>query len=291
MSEYAINLRSSILCGPTDLSVIVPNPPAGGNAKEFYTSNKKYKVLWLLHGGMGDRHDWLRNTNIACHAQEREVILVIPNALNSDFANHPQFADGYNFSDFFFDELMPFIYNWFPASDDPKDNFLAGFSMGGAATWMYGLHHPEKFQGIAPLSSSPRNYAFLEPYRYRSSGEFYATAMADRMAFPSGYGNPKNGMLLKEINMIAKYPTVGDFLDSYECSWERFREVAAAGKLPKTYVACGVEDRSYQKVLAFKKFAEELGVNTIVYDFVPNEGHSFECWNSVLPNMLDFFEM
>jgi putative tributyrin esterase len=289
MTEYTINLKSSLLEGPTDLSVILPNPPTGTNAKEFYSSGKKYRVLWLLHGGNGDRNDWLRNTNISRYAHEREMILVIPNGLNSDFANHPEFANGYNFSNFFFEELMPFIYNWFPASDAPQDNYLAGYSMGGAATWMYGLHHPEKFMGIAPLSSSPRDYAYLEPYRYLNASEFRMKAMADPKAFPSGYGDPKNGILLKEINMIVKYATVGEFLDSYECTWERFRQVAAAGKLPKIYIACGTDDRSYEKLIKFKQYAEALGVNDIAYDFVPGEGHSFTLWNSVVPKIMDFF--
>jgi putative tributyrin esterase len=289
MSEYSVNLKSKILAGPTDLSVILPSPQGDDSPKEFYSSRKKYKVLWLLHGGMGDRKDWLNNTSIARFAQERRVILVIPNALNSDFANHPQFADGYNFSDFFFEELMPFIYNWFPASAEPKDNFIAGFSMGGAAAWMYGLSHPEKFNAIAPLSSAPRNYIYLEQYRDLSSNEFKDAVMADRQSFPSGYGNPKNGMLMKEINMVAKYPTVGDFLDSDECTWERFREVAVSNHLPRIYIACGTEDRSYKKLQNFKQFAEELGVNKIVYDFVAGQGHSFELWNDVIPRMMDFF--
>src|SRR5260370_15121801 len=123
MSEYTINLRSSILAGPTEVSVIIPGPQMGANAREFYSSGKKYKVLWLLHAGNGDRNDWLRSTSIGRFVEDREVIVVMPSALNSDFANHPQFADGYNFSDFFFDELMPYIYNWFPASNKPKDNF------------------------------------------------------------------------------------------------------------------------------------------------------------------------
>jgi len=289
MSEYTINLRSTLLSGPTDLSVIVPNPKNGGNARGFYSCGRKFKVLWLLHGGMGDRHDWLRNTNLGRYAREREVIAVIPNALNSDFANHPEFADGYNFSDFFFDELMPFIHNWFPASDNPKDNFIAGFSMGGAATWMYGLHHPEEFGGIAPLSSSPRDYGYLEPYRNLSSSEFRAIVMADRKAFPSGYGSPKNGMLIKEINMVAKYATVGDFLDSNECTWERFRDVAGSGSLPPIYVACGTEDRTYPKLLKFQEFAAELGERNIVYDFVPGAGHSFDFWSAMVPKVMDFF--
>jgi putative tributyrin esterase len=289
MSEYSINLSSSILCGPAEVSVIVPGPEIGGDAKEFYGSGKKYKVLWLLHGGNGDRNDWLRNTNISRYAQERGLILVIPNGLNSDFANHPEFADGYCFSDFFFDELMPFIYNWLPASDNPQDNFIAGLSMGGAATWMYGLCHPEKFGGIAPLSSPPRDYVFLEPYRNLTAGEFRVKAMADRQAFPSGYGNPKSGMLTKEINMIAKYSTVGEFLDSSECTWERFREAAAAGKLPRIYITCGTNERSYAKLLKLKDEADHLGISDITYDFISGDGHGFEFWDHVMPKVLDFF--
>jgi putative tributyrin esterase len=289
MSECTINLRSNILAGPTDLSVIVPNPQSGGNAREFYGSGKKYKVLWLLHAGCGDRNDWLRNTNVGRYAQDREVIVVIPNALNSDFANHPQFADGYNFSDFFFDELMPFIHNWFPASDDPKDNFLAGISMGAAGAWMYGLYRPEEFGGIAPISSSLKNYTFLELYRGMTSGEFRARAIADRTAFPTGYGDPKSGIKIKEINMIAKYPTVGDFLDSYEHTWDRFREAVVAGRLPRIYLACGTDDRSYPKILKFKQYAEDVGAKGITYDFIPGEGGGFEFWNEAILKVMDFF--
>lgn len=307
MALCSINLRSHILLGPTDISIIMPNVPQGVKPKDFYGSGKKFKVLWLLHAGDGDRNDWLnyttlpailaagtaRNLSDSRLIPEHEVIAVIPNGLNSDFANHPEFADGYNFSDFFFEELMPFIYNWLPASDDPKDNFLAGCSMGGAATWMYGLYHPEKFAGIAPFSSSLRDYRYLGPYRALTAGEFRAKAMADRKAFPAGFGNPAAGIHVKEINMIAKYSTVGDFLDSYEHTWDRFREVVAAGKLPKTYLPCGVsceaDDLSSQRLYDFKKYAEELGVKNIEFDFIPGYGHSYEFWRLVLPKMLEFF--
>jgi putative tributyrin esterase len=289
MSEYAINLRSTILAGPTDLGVITPGPRPGGGAKEFYGSGKKYKVLWLLHAGMGDRHDWLHNTSVSRFVETREVVVVMPSALNSDFANHPEFADGYNFSDFFFEELIPFVHNWLPASARPEDNFIAGFSMGAAAAWMYGLSRPEKFGGIAPIGSPPKNYAFLEPHRGMESGEFRARAAADNKAFPTAYGDPASGIKPKEVNMIAKYPSVGDFLDSYEHTWDRFREVVAAGKLPRTYLPCGTEDRMYQKVLAFQQYAKELGATGITYDFAPGAGGGFEFCESVLPKMLDFF--
>jgi putative tributyrin esterase len=293
MSEFAINLKSSILSGPTELSLIVPAPQTGQSPKEFYGTPKRYKVLWLLHAGKGDRNDWLRNTTLSRMISEREVIAVIPNALNSDFANHPHFGHGYNFSNFFFEELMPFIYNWFPASNDPKENFLAGVSMGGAATWMYGLQHPERFAAIAPLSSAPKTYSFLEPYKSFTGAEFRAKAATDSKAFPAQSGNPGEGLHAKELNMITKYSTVGDFLDSSEHTWDRFREVAAAGKLPRIYLPCGTNcgpsDKSSERVFKFKEDAENLGVSDIVYDFVPGYGHNFEFWEHILPKVLDFF--
>jgi putative tributyrin esterase len=291
MTEYTINLKSRLLEGPTDLSVILPGPQTGASAEEFYGSGKKYKLLWLLHAGSGDRFDWLCGTNIGRFVQEREVLVVIPNALNSDFANHPEFADGYNFCDFFFEELMPFIHNWFPASSRPQDNFLAGFSMGAAGAWMYALLHPEKFGGVAPISSGLKNYTFLEPYRYMSGSEFRAKAMADRTAFPSGYGDPRSGIKTKEINMVSKYPNVGAFLDSCEHTWDRFREAVKSGGLPKIHLPCGTEDRMYPKVLQFKQYAEALGANGINYDFIPGGGGGFGFCDTILPRMLDFFEI
>jgi putative tributyrin esterase len=291
MSEYTINLKSSVLAGPTDLSVIVPNPKSGGNARQFYSSGETFKVLWLLHAGMGDRNDWLRDTNIGRFVVDRKVIVVMPNALNSDFANHPEFADGYNFRDFFFDELMPFVHSWFPASDRPEDNFIAGFSMGAAGAWMYGLYRPDRFGGVAPVSSPPKNYSFLELHRNLSASEFRARALADNKAFPTGYGDPKSGIKMKEINMIAKYPTVGAFLDSYEHTWDRFREVVSAGRLPRIYLPCGTEDRMYQKVLQLKQYAEELGATGITYDFIHGEGGGFGFCDYILPRMMDFFDI
>lgn len=293
MSEFSINLNSSVLYGPTDLTLIVPNPPGGRRAKLFYETPKKYKVLWLLHAGKGDRNDWLRNTTLSRTLVEREVIAVLPNALNSDFANHPHFAHGYNYSDFFFEELMPFIYSWFPASRDRKDNFLAGVSMGGAATWMYGLQHPERFAAIAPLSSAPKTYTFLEPFRALTAAEFRAKVLADPRAFPAQSGDPDAGMHLKELNMITKYPTVGTFLDSSEHTWDRFRERAASGELPRVYLPCGIScapgDMSCARVLKFKEDATKLGARDIEFDLVPGFGHSFEFWQHILPKVLDFF--
>jgi enterochelin esterase-like enzyme len=289
MSQLQICLRSKILGTPVDLAVVLPDPPQEISPLDFYSSGKRYKVLWLLHGGNADWRDCLTQTCAAREILARKAIAVIPNGLNTDFVNHPEFADGYNYLDFFFNELMPFIYNWLPASPEKNDNYIAGYSMGGAGTWIYGLLYPEKFGGMAPLSSALRCFDYLEPYRSLSSAKFKTLALQDRTKFPSGYGDPNGGIKLKEINMISKYPRVGDFLDSPENTWRLIQEAAAKGTVPKVFAACGKNDRSYENIQRDQKEAEKLGIRDITFYFAEGAGHDYKFWDDMMPRLLDFF--
>lgn len=291
MSRYSIQLQSRMLAGPINLSVLMPTPPMGECPTAFYGQRRKYPVLWLLHGGGGNHSDWLEHTNVARYIRGRELIAVIPDGLNSDFANHPEFADGFQYCDFFFDELMPMVQHWFPASENPKDHYLCGFSMGGAATWMYGLLHPERFGGLAPLSSPPRNYDALEPVRHLDSAAFRAQALADRTAFPSGYGNPNGGILLKEINMIAKYETVGDFLDSCECTYHRFLDACRERReLPPIYALSGESDQGSEKLRVFAGMAEQAGAKNLQVE-ITEGGHDFAFWDQAVQKVLEHFAL
>ena len=91
--------------------------------------------------------------------------------------------------------------------------------------------------------------------------------------------------------MVTKYATVGAFLDSYEHTWDRFKEVAAAGRLPKIYLPCGTEDRMYPKVLQFQHYAGKLSATGITFDFIPGGGGGFGFCDAILPRLLDFFEI
>jgi putative tributyrin esterase len=87
MSLVTMNFESQYLNGNTTISVILPDKPRNQRAKEFYESGRKYKVLWLLHGGFGDHSDWLRKSSIELYASERDLIVVMPSALNSGYTN------------------------------------------------------------------------------------------------------------------------------------------------------------------------------------------------------------
>lgn len=290
MNELNVSLFSCKLGNPVNLTVYLPSPKYGDDPKSFYTAVEKYKVLWLLHGGNGDRNDWIRYTDLGNLIANRKLIVVCPDALNSDYVNHPEFGEGYMFTDFFFDELMPFIYNWLPASSEPKDNFLAGASMGALAVWTLSLVHPERFGGIAPLVAKPRNYSYLEPYRDMNSYEFRKMATENRKLFPAGYGNPEAGIWPKEINMICKFDTVGDWLDSYEHTWDILRKVVEDGRFnSKLFLIGGTEDPRYHAV---RDYVEELGIKDVRYELVEGKGgHGYQYWGQFLPAMFEYFEL
>ena len=124
MSLITMNFESQYLQGNTEISIVLPDRPRDREAKAFYNSGRKYKVLWLLHGTFGDHSDWVRKSSIELYACEKDLIAVMPSALNSDYANWDGFMIGYSMNDYLTEELMPLIHNWFPASDQREDNFI-----------------------------------------------------------------------------------------------------------------------------------------------------------------------
>ena len=288
MSVLTVNLMSRILSGPVDINVILPHPDLfTGEPEKFYTSGRRYRVLWLLHGGECDRSSWIAYTNLVRYVKDKEIMVVMPTGLNTDFANHIQFADGFMMTDFFFRELMPFVRGWLPASCAREDNFIAGYSMGAAAAWMFGLYRPELFAKIFPLGSPPKDYSYMEPYREWKSGKFREEALANPQKFPAGYGNPKAGIHLKEVNMISKYDTVGAFLDSCEHTGYRVREAAESGNMPEVYLLCDTGERGCRKVKEFQEKAEEWKSPKLHFEYTEKGLNEYAFCDDVLPRVLE----
>ncbi|MBQ9198235.1 MAG: hypothetical protein IJ157_13495 [Clostridia bacterium] len=285
MALLTMEMFSKSLMVVTQVSILLPSVSIQDDPKSFYSSRRRYKVLWLLHGACSNNNDWIKYTNITQYAENRDLIVVMPNVLNSDYSNYSSFADGFNVWDYLTEELMPMVYNWLPASDRREDNFIAGMSMGGNGTLMFTLGHPELFGGAAILSSTAREIEYLRPLAGLSSAQFREAAK-DPVRCPGPNGT---GMRLKEINQVAKYPSVQDFLDSYENAWDRLPEAAAKGNLPRMYIACGTKDPNvYPRYLRFREYIKQLGVDAVFQEF---EGykHEYPMWDIAIQKALDFF--
>ena len=265
MAYLTLNFESKYLGGNHQVGIILPDRPSEKSVKDYYLSKEKYKVLWLLHGTFGDYSDWIRKSMIELYATERNMIVVMPSALNSVYENWPNFGIGFNMWDYFFEELMAMIYGWFPASDKKQDNYIVGLSMGGRGTMKFVCAHPELFAGAAILSSAPR--------------DLKKELQSD---MPKAFIERLN-------NDINRCEGLDNYLNSNENTWDHCAKLVDNPDCPKLYFACGEDDGMYNSWLDFKLYANQIGLKAT---FVSEKGyaHEWRFWDKYIEKALEFFE-
>lgn len=264
MNIVKMKLQSRTLFLPVEVTITLPE-------SIVYQPGKR-KVIWLLHGAGGDHQSWLQLPGFHQAMESRDLIAVMPNALNSDYGSWPDFGTGYDFPKFFFEELMPTVQRCFPVSDAPEDNYVAGLSMGAYGAALLGLLHPEKFRGVALYAGSFRRAQFLEAYRDRPMEEFKKDAIAHPADFPTEYGPPQLGIKRKEVNVISKYASVEEFYNSPDCMWNRLLELDPQ-KAPMFYLACGTEDLFYPATREIEEKMKEMGITSCRFVYQEDTGH------------------
>lgn len=270
MSLLSYNFESQYLKGNHEIEVILPDRPREISPKEFYQSGKKYKVLWLLHGTFGDQTDWVRKTNIERYACERNLVVVMPPALNSNYSNWDHCMMGYSMYDYLIKELMPLIYGWFPVSPNREDNFIAGLSMGGRGAIKYAVNYPERFQSAAILSAVPVDFSLM------SSGS------------PCAFLNPDEPRLR---TAIANAGGIEAYINSEENVWRLITENTDKNILPRFLFACGEEDkRLFPNYLVFQAHCQSIGLKADWFSLA-GYGHEWSFWDKAIQKALDFFDL
>jgi enterochelin esterase-like enzyme len=132
-----------------------------------YSPEKRYPVLYLLHGIGGDETEWQRFAkpsllmdNLLAEGNAVPMILVMPNgrAQKNDRAEGNVFASAPAFAAFekdLMEDVIPAIESRYAVLPGRENRALAGLSMGGGQSLNFGLAHPERFAWIGAFSSAP----------------------------------------------------------------------------------------------------------------------------------------
>lgn len=132
-----------------------------------YATDRKYPVLYLLHGIGGDETEWERFAtpdvvldNLIADGKAVPMIIVMPNgrAQKNDRAEGNVFAAAPAFETFtrdLLDDVIPTIESRYSADSDREKRALAGLSMGGGQSLNIGLAHLDRFAWIGGFSSAP----------------------------------------------------------------------------------------------------------------------------------------
>jgi enterochelin esterase-like enzyme len=134
-----------------------------------FSKNKKYPVLYLLHGIGGDEKEWLNGgspqiilDNLYAEGKLQPMIVVMPNgrAMKNDSASGNIMAPDkvQAFADFekdLLNDLIPFVEKKYNVFKDREHRAIAGLSMGGGQSLNFGLKNLDKFAWIGGFSSAP----------------------------------------------------------------------------------------------------------------------------------------
>ena len=252
-------IHSEILNADRNYSVYLP---AG------YASNtdKKYPVLYLLHGMNGTNKDWpgrghlqdvmdqLRAAGEVC-----EMIVISPDAggnIGEGVWNGYFDMEGWAYERFFFEEFLPAVEKEYRIKGDKASRAIAGLSMGGGGSTSYAQRHADMFCACYAMSALMHLDA--------------PQAQAPR--------DEKDKMwhLTKAVNKLSCVDFVNNADDKAK---EALRTVA-------WYVDCGDDDFLFEcnmnLVLAMRKAGVPYQLR------VRDGGHTWEYWHSALYDALPF---
>jgi S-formylglutathione hydrolase FrmB len=147
----SLKLKSAILGKEVEYSLYLP--------PDYDQSNRKYPVLYLLHGYTDDEVGWTQFGEVKAIADRQiqsmemtSMVIAMPDGGVSWYINS---ADGkVKYEDFFIKEFMPHIEGTLRIRAEKQFRAIAGLSMGGHGTMIMAVKYPQLFAAAAPLSAA-----------------------------------------------------------------------------------------------------------------------------------------
>ena len=202
--------------------------PAGYEAEP----ERRYPVLYLLHGAWSGHTEWATRTRLTEHAARFPLIIVCPEGEHSYYVNG---ANGERWEDSIVADLPAHIEATERARADRTGRAIAGLSMGGVGAFDCGMRHPERYCAIASHSGA---FHFLA---------WAGTKDGDDPQFRALLG-PRNSPTRQEYDpqrvieqAIRSHGPDGLPMLSMDCGLEDFPDLLAANRaLHRTLTRLGV---------------------------------------------------
>lgn len=184
--------KSDLVPKPVPYAILLPD----GDRE----SGRTLPVLFLLHGGGGDR-DYLvrlRKTfeELWSSGKLPKMVVATPSVTPRCF--YMDYKDGTEkWESFLIGPFREFLQQKYNASKDPKRNFIGGISMGGMGSLRIALKHPEMFGGVAAMEPG------IEPILHWKDMQPRHRFWREDSLFWAAFGNPVDPVHWEQNNPAA----------------------------------------------------------------------------------------
>lgn len=282
----AATVRTAALPEPVNVRILLP-PDYGAEPQ------RRYPVLYLLHGTSGGAADWTTQGEAAEATAGLPLIVVMPDiALGGDgggwCTNWPNGA--YSWETFHVDQLVPWVDANLRTAAGRESRAIAGLSQGGFCAMSYAARHPDLFATAFSYSGAP-DIAWGAEAIAASTTVINATEVGlDRVPPNSMFGDRATN----EVNWAAHDPaTLAPNLSDTRIFL--FTGNGAPGPLDGLVPNAGamtIEALAHDDTVFFHRRLEELGIPSSFDDYGPGT-HSWPYWvrdlrQSIGPLMASF---
>lgn len=249
-----VTLESKLLGRAIDYSILYPiNYQRAGNAE------KKFPVVYLLHGYTGHHTNWIERTRVALYATHYDLFIVMVEGENGWYTDSATVPND-KFESYILQELMPDVEKRFRVSAERDGRAIAGLSMGGYGALKFGFKYPSRFGMVASMS-----------------GALGAASWTD--------SDLKNLEAVRQ-SLLKTLGPIGSSTRLQNDLLKLTREVSADGikLLPVIYFDCGTEDRLFP---TNRSYADLLVERKIPHEFRQLPGnHSWPYWDQQVREIL-----
>lgn len=254
----ALSHSSKILKEDRNFAIYLP--------PDYETSQRSYPVLYLLHGAGDDQTGWVQFGEVL-HIVDKAIkegkatpmIIVMPDAQSTNMGYFNLIDGSWNYEDYFFKELMPYVENKYRIKSEKRYRAVAGLSMGGGGSFLYALKHPELFSSACPLSAyiGPENIEVLKD----GFENFYKISIPENADLETYF---------KEHNALEMVKSM-DKKTLESVRW---------------YIDCGDDDFLYE---GNSLIHIALRKKEVKHEFrIRDGGHTWTYWRESLPDVLKF---
>lgn len=219
----------------------------------YRKGQRRYPVLYLLHGWNGDETNWIKLTHLVRQASSYPFIIVMPRAENSWYVNSAT-DEANRFEDYVANDLVSDVDAHFRTLTTPGKRAIAGLSMGGYGALLLTLKHPGMFGFAASISGAfdgPKGIERVLPQLQASTDAAFGPASDEART-------------RDDVDAL-----IGN---------------AAAESVPFLFLECGEEDPLLE---SSRRVVSELSARKLGYEYRELPGaHTWTFWDRAIEPML-----